>query len=292
MNFKLAEPASTISVGMPEMPVAASAISSVASQSSAPVVSQSVAPVSKPVVAPVVAQDATPAVQASPSITPSIASVDVQVDIPLHPPVVADVAVASNEEEVVAADEGATVDSIEADGTAFTINEEIAVAGVETASDDNLNSKIASEAVTVTADLQMPDVAQLWPKILDDLISVGQMTVYLFLLPAKPEIRENKLFVVFEEKDTLNYKELSSKQNVLIISKAVFTITGQHLDVFVRMSSDMAALSQEVSNDFSKISDQNDENSLSSPVAPTLPSNIESLKNSAEGLGITFYMED
>jgi DNA polymerase III gamma/tau subunit len=153
-------------------------------------------------------------------------------------------------------------------------------------------SNVPEESAIEIEDSPMLDLVQLWPKILDNVISVGQMTVYLFLLPAKPEIRNNKLFVVFEEKDALNCKELSSKQNVLIISKAVFTITGQHLEVFVRMSSDMAALSETDSDESSMVVSQGDEDSNPSDAASSLPPNIESLKNSAEDLGITFYMED
>lgn len=156
----------------------------------------------------------------------------------------------------------------------------------------SVNSKAPEESNIEMEDSPMLDLVQLWPKILDNVISVGQMTVYLFLLPAKPEIRSNKLFVVFEEKDALNCKELSSKQNVLIISKAVFTITGQHLEVFVTMSSDMAALSEADSDGASMIVSQGDEDSNPSDATSSLSPNIESLKNSAEDLGITFYMED
>jgi hypothetical protein len=156
----------------------------------------------------------------------------------------------------------------------------------------SVNSNVPEESNIEMEDSPMLDLVQLWPKILDNVISVGQMTVYLFLLPAKPEIRSNKLFVVFEEKDALNCKELSSKQNVLIISKAVFTITGQHLEVFVTMSSDMAALSEADSDGASMIVSQGDEDSNPSDATSSLSPNIESLKNSAEDLGITFYMED
>jgi DNA polymerase III subunit gamma/tau len=370
MNFKLAEPASVISVAKSEAPVTA-AVPVVT-----PVVTPVVAPVSAPVATPVVAPVDVPVnatvtapahLAASDSVVPqSAASVDVQVDVPMSPPVIAqdiapediptvtpvngpvsndtvqesassinkvsepDVTFNSSDDpffsnlspmDIPLAESTEPASEIRSEFVSDPFMKEIKVDSQEKPVDNNINteatepveiavgapsiadiiepnvaasviSNVPEESAIEIEDSPMLDLVQLWPKILDNVISVGQMTVYLFLLPAKPEIRNNKLFVVFEEKDALNCKELSSKQNVLIISKAVFTITGQHLEVFVRMSSDMAALSETDSDESSMVVSQGDEDSNPSDAASSLPPNIESLKNSAEGLGITFYMED
>lgn len=129
------------------------------------------------------------------------------------------------------------------------------------------------------SDVAVPliDINLAWPKILDAFISAGQMTIYLFLLPAFPSIEGKTLRILFDEKDTLNLNELSSKQNLLIISQVVFSATGYDFVIFLGMRSEETGGITAKENDSHSDAD---------------PQSADILKKSADELGISFYREE
>jgi DNA polymerase-3 subunit gamma/tau len=135
------------------------------------------------------------------------------------------------------------------------------------------------------------ELSSVWPKILDHIIAVGQMTVYLFLLPAKPVIADNVLRILFEDKDRLNYSELSTKQNHLVILQAVLQCTGVSIPVILGLRSEEAAPSGENPGSGSVQIDKQVQKTDTTP-GETPSAAIDALKKSAEELGISFYMEE
>ncbi|MHB8964052.1 MAG: hypothetical protein ACYC5K_12975, partial [Saccharofermentanales bacterium] len=126
------------------------------------------------------------------------------------------------------------------------------------------------------------DINDIWPKTLDTIVSTGQMTVYLFLLPGKPSLSGDSIRILFEDKDELNFREISSDKNIGIIRKAVQTVTGGDFGIQAVLSGrevrpGPAAASGEPS--------QTDD-------AQIPFSGIEALKKSAGELGIAFCMEE
>ncbi|MHB1454541.1 MAG: DNA polymerase III subunit gamma/tau [Saccharofermentanales bacterium] len=126
------------------------------------------------------------------------------------------------------------------------------------------------------------DINVLWPKTLDTIVSTGHMTVYLFLLPGKPSISGGTIRILFDEKDELNYNEISADKNISIIRKAVQVVTGSDFTI-------------QTSLPHKEVKDQPTGATAETPDADgaqTPISGIEALKKSADELGIAFYMEE
>lgn len=177
------------------------------------------------------------------------------------------------------------------DTTSTLENKKSTTIEFQTATENPVIDKIPEASPVIeTNEAPTIDVAKVWPVILDNIISSGQMTVYLFLLPAKPVFKENVFHILFEDKDRLNYNELSTKHNHQIISQAVLSSTGLSLEVVLGLKSEELvknsidvnkSVQTELKND--KIETTSGDSNISS---------IESLKKSAEELGISFYMEE
>ncbi len=135
------------------------------------------------------------------------------------------------------------------------------------------------------------DLAASWPRILDYIISVGQMTVYLFLLPAKPVMEQDTLRILFEDKDRLNYSELSTKPNHQVISQAVFQSTGIPIPVVLGLRSQEMVRSCEKPVHGDEQPGRKTAPPRVEDSAGTKASAMELLKKSAEELGISFYNE-
>lgn len=132
--------------------------------------------------------------------------------------------------------------------------------------------------------VNLPQISVFWPKFLDSLVNGGQMTLYLFMLPAKPSFVGEKLIIEFEDSDEYNCKEVSVDSNVRIISDIVFSLLNQRLQIVVKLVSDGK-------NEGGKSPESSDA-SLSESDSEGLSDGINALKRSAEDLGIAFYMEE
>lgn len=156
-----------------------------------------------------------------------------------------------------------------------------------------------------------------WPKILDEIVSMGQMTIYLFLLAAKPLFEDNTLKIIFEDKDIINHKELSAAQNFQIIKQATFKILSSKISVEILLKSQQEKKTKNLSvavspkeplvietNDSEKSenveisesvkidnSDMNKEISNTSTNSDNL-SGLDKIKLFAENSGITVYEEE
>ena len=139
--------------------------------------------------------------------------------------------------------------------------------------------------------LAVVDIEKIWPDILDSIISIGQMTVYLFLLPAKPILKDGVLHILFMDKDLVNYTELSKKHNLQIISQAILQSTGILYSILPELQSEAEKRDKEASPAEAGQPDIKKQTTPASPGGPG-PSGLESLRMSAEELGISFYMEE
>lgn len=120
-------------------------------------------------------------------------------------------------------------------------------------------------------------ISLLWPKLLDELTSSGNMTLYLFLLSAKPEIDGDKLTITFNSGDDVNCREVSTAENLKIISDALFSLTNSRFKVKTYIDS---------ANESDKSPKEN------TPLQESQSPGIDSLKKSAEDLGIAFNIEE
>jgi hypothetical protein len=137
------------------------------------------------------------------------------------------------------------------------------------------------------------DTKSIWSSVLDNIISAGQMTIYLFLLPAKPAFETNALKILFEEKDRLNYNELTKKQNYQIISQAVFQATGLSYTISLGLESEETKKSDKDQDMSGSGLHTEATGTGNSPAAePSESDPFGALKNSAKELGISFYMEE
>jgi DNA polymerase III subunit gamma/tau len=129
-----------------------------------------------------------------------------------------------------------------------------------------------------TSGESLADIKTLWPKILENVIAAGHMTLYLFLLPAAPHLEENRLVITFDDKDRLNHKELSDVKNLNILSDAAHACLGFKPTVTPCLASELSK-------------DASDENAPAAKGSASI-SGAEALKKSAEELGIAFYIEE
>ncbi len=160
----------------------------------------------------------------------------------------------------------------------------------ETNSEDEPGPEPQSE-LDVEVESKM-DIDAVWPKILDSIISAGQMTVYLFLLPAKPVLDHTTLRILFEDKDHVNYNELSTKHNHQIISQAVFKSTGFSYTIILGLQSEEAGRAKEASSSTGSGQNGPETHSGKPSADGSELSKLDVLKQSAEELGISFYMEE
>lgn len=136
------------------------------------------------------------------------------------------------------------------------------------------------------------DIEAVWPEILDNIISLGQMTVYLFLLPGKPVLEQGTLRILFDDSDRMNCAELSDPHNLQIISQAVHQATGTSFTVSPALQSD------EPDHSSGTLGMAGSEQNGQAAPAPesssggTVSSGFDSLRKSAQELGISFYMEE
>ena len=156
----------------------------------------------------------------------------------------------------------------------------------------DLAGKIAESAIPEDLPPDI-DTKALWSCILDNIISAGQMTVYLFLLPAKPLFKKDELKILFEDKDHLNYIELAKKQNYPIISQAVFQATGLLYTISLGLASEESKKAAEipVRGESGPPADTDGANDSPAP-EQSEQDPFGALKNSAKELGISFYMEE
>ncbi|MHB1484532.1 MAG: DNA polymerase III subunit gamma/tau [Saccharofermentanales bacterium] len=157
----------------------------------------------------------------------------------------------------------------------------------------------AAQTIESADTREMLDINLVWPKILDAVIASGQMTIYLFLLPASPVLDHNTLRILFDDKNTMNLSELSTKQNLLLISQAVFSATGYDYDIYMGLQSEEAAVKADgdTSTDGTKtaVSDDSDDATTGTGTdqsAAAVTGAADILKKSAEELGISFYSEE
>ena len=158
----------------------------------------------------------------------------------------------------------------------------------------------AAEHTDIIAESAIPedlprdiDTKALWSSILDNIITAGQMTVYLFLLPAKPLFKKDELQILFEDKDHLNYLELAKKQNYPILSQAVFQATGLSYTISLGLASEESKKATEGPDRVESGPPADAEGANDSPASEcSEPDPFGALKNSAKELGISFYMEE
>jgi len=130
----------------------------------------------------------------------------------------------------------------------------------------------------------LPELSIFWPKLLDKLISGGQMTLYLFMLPAKPSFKDDKLVIDFEDADEYNCKEVSSDPNVRIISDTVYSILDQRLKIIVKLKSEDFNKGKKTTENSGNFANNNSDDKLND--------GVQTLKKSAEELGIPVHLEE
>ncbi|NLO36623.1 MAG: DNA polymerase III subunit gamma/tau [Clostridiaceae bacterium] len=79
----------------------------------------------------------------------------------------------------------------------------------------------------VAANEPDPDLAAVWQQALSQLQASGQMTLYLFSRPAKPQLCGQTLQLVFAADESIHYQEVSQASAVKVIREIVQQVSGQ-----------------------------------------------------------------
>ncbi|NLK89339.1 MAG: DNA polymerase III subunit gamma/tau [Clostridiaceae bacterium] len=127
-------------------------------------------------------------------------------------------------------------------------------------------SEQASEADT--------DASEIWQRSLDRLLADGHMALYLFCRPAMPVITDDRLHLVFDPADRINYQEACQDNSLRILKQAASAAASREIAVQPSLNEQ----AESASNDVQPGTNQ--------------PAWIQKIKDAADTLGVPVEMEE